>query len=185
MTTEDRRPSAGLNPLARARLDELLEELLERVGAVLDAQDRLRRLLDAVVSMAGDLSLDSVLQRIVTTASELVGARYGALGVLAVAGSTDDRRLREFVTHGLTQEQRDAIGDLPRGHGLLGLIIDQPQPVRLDAIGDQDPPMRARLLSAIPEAASGSRIVLLDLRQVLGQGPLAEGAAFVDRWRRS
>jgi signal transduction histidine kinase len=136
MTTEDRRPSAGLNPLARARLDELLEELLERVGAVLDAQDRLRRLLDAVVSMAGDLSLDSVLQRIVTTASELVGARYGALGVLAVAGSTDDRRLREFVTHGLTQEQRDAIGDLPRGHGLLGLIIDQPQPVRLDAISD-------------------------------------------------
>ena len=126
MTTDDAAPSAGLSPLSRARLDELLQELLERVGEVLDSQDRLRGLLDAVVALAGDLSLDSVLQRIVTTASELVGARYGALGVLVVAGAGDDRRLREFVTHGLTTEERERIGDLPRGHGLLGLIIDQP-----------------------------------------------------------
>jgi signal transduction histidine kinase len=134
--SDEAAPSTGLSPLARARLDELLEEVLERVDEVLEAQDRLRGLLDAVVSLAGDLSLDSVLQRIVTTASELVGARYGALGVLAVAGAGDDRRLREFVTHGLSQVERDRIGDLPRGHGLLGLIIDEPHPVRLDGIGD-------------------------------------------------
>jgi signal transduction histidine kinase len=136
VAADDLGPSTGLSPLARARLDELLEELLERVDEVLEAQDRLRGLLDAVVTLAGDLSLDSVLQRIVTTASELVGARFGALGVLAVAGSSDDRRLREFVTHGLSQADRDRIGDLPRGHGLLGLIIDEPHPVRLDRIGD-------------------------------------------------
>lgn len=136
MAAEEVGPSTGLSPLARARLDELLEELLERVDEVLEAQDRLRGLLDAVVTLAGDLSLDSVLQRIVTTASELVGARFGALGVMAVAGSSDDRRLREFVTYGLSQEDRDRIGDLPRGLGLLGLIIDEPHPVRLDGIGD-------------------------------------------------
>jgi signal transduction histidine kinase len=136
LATDESGPSAGLSPLARARLDELLEELLERVDDVLDTQDRLRGLLDAVVALAADLSLDSVLQRIVTTATELVGARYGALGVLAAAGETDDRRLREFVTHGLSQAERDRIGDLPRGHGLLGLIIDEPHPVRLNSIGD-------------------------------------------------
>jgi signal transduction histidine kinase len=136
MAMDDSGPSAGLSPLARARLDELLQEVLERVGEVLDSQDRLRGLLDAVVALAGDLSLDSVLQRIVTTASELVGARFGALGVLAVAGAEDDRRLREFVTYGLTAQEREQIGDLPRGHGLLGLIIDQPEPVRLDVIAE-------------------------------------------------
>lgn len=130
MTSEER--------LGRARLDELLEEVLQRVGEVLDGQDRLRGLLDAVISLAGDLSLDSVLQRIVTTASELVRARYGALGVLApatIGDSTGQRRLQEFVTYGITDEQRARIGDLPRGHGLLGLIIDDPRPVRLDSIG--------------------------------------------------
>jgi signal transduction histidine kinase len=137
MAAEELGPSAGLDrPLARARLDELLEEILERVDEVLDTQDRLRGLLDAVVSLAGDLSLDSVLQRIVTSASELVGARYGALGVLASTQDTSVRRLREFVTYGLTPAERARIGDLPRGHGLLGLIIDEPHPVRLNRIGE-------------------------------------------------
>ena len=117
-------------------LDDLLQQVLGRVGEVLEARDRLQGLLDAVVSIAGDLSLDSVLQRIVTTASELVGSRYAALGVLATVDVTKERRLREFVTHGLSDEQRQRIGDLPQGHGLLGLIIDEPQPVRLEDIAD-------------------------------------------------
>lgn len=125
-------------PLARARLDELLGELLERVGDVLDSQERTHRLLDAVVALAGDLALDSVLQRIISTACELVGARYGALGVLAAPAEDGQRRLREFVTHGLTGEQRAAIGSLPRGHGLLGQIIDHPVPLRLDTIAGHD-----------------------------------------------
>lgn len=129
-------PSAGLNPLGRLRLEDLLEQLLMRVGEVLETQERLGRLLDAVVALAGDLALDSVLERIVTTASALVGAQYAALGVLAAPGHSGDRRLREFVTDGLTVQQRELIGDLPRGHGLLGLIIDHPEPVRLDRISD-------------------------------------------------
>ena len=91
-------------------------------------QQRLRLLLDAVVAIAGDLSIDSVLQRIVQAASELAGARYAALGVLDVG---PERRLQAFVTHGLTPEQHAAIGTLPTGRGLLGVIIDQPEPLRL------------------------------------------------------
>jgi signal transduction histidine kinase len=128
-------PSAALSPLGRARLDDLLEELLQRVGDVLDTQDRLRGLLDAVVGIAADLSLDSVLQRIVKVACQLADARYGALGVL---GSGPGRRLREFVTHGVSDEQRAQIGDLPQGHGILGVLIDKPEPLRLTSLGDHE-----------------------------------------------
>jgi signal transduction histidine kinase len=107
--------------------------MLQRVQDVMDTQDRLRGLLDAVVGIAADLSLDSVLQRIVRAACQLADAQYGALGVL---GAGPDRRLREFVTHGLTDEQRALIGDLPRGHGILGAIIDRPEPLRLTTIGE-------------------------------------------------
>jgi signal transduction histidine kinase len=127
------RPSSALTPLARARLDELLVELLQRVEDVMNTQDRLRGLLDAVVGIATDLSLASVLERIVRAACQLADAQYGALGVL---GAGPDRRLREFVTHGLTDEQRAAIGDLPRGHGILGVIIDKPAPLRLTNLGE-------------------------------------------------
>jgi signal transduction histidine kinase len=126
-------PSAALTPLSRARLDELLGELLQRVEEVMTTQDRLRGLLDAVVGIATDLSLDSVLERIVRAACQLADARYGALGVL---GAGPDRRLREFVTHGLTDEQRARIGDLPRGHGILGVLIDSPRPLRLTNLGE-------------------------------------------------
>jgi len=109
------------------------------------------RLLDAVVSMAGDLALDSVLSRIVRTASELVGARYAALGVLARGG---DRRLEAVITHGLDDEERARIGDLPSGHGLLGEIIENPHPLRLHDLAahaasygfpPEHPPMRSFL----------------------------------------
>ena len=133
MDEADLRPSAALPPLARARLDELLGELLTRVEDVLDTQERLRVLLDAVVGIAADLDLDSVLERIVRVSCQLADARYGALGVL---GSGSDRRLKQFITYGLTVEQRAAIGDLPRGHGILGVIIDSPEPLRLQKLAD-------------------------------------------------
>ncbi len=126
-------PSAALPPLARARLDDLLGEVLARVGAVLDTQERLRLLLDAVVGIAADLDLGSVLARIVRVSCQLADARYGALGVL---GTGPERRLTQFITHGLTEEQRAAIGDLPSGHGILGVIIDSPEPLRLQRLGD-------------------------------------------------
>jgi signal transduction histidine kinase len=126
-------PSSALTHLSRAPLDELLVELLQRVEDVMNTQEQLRGLLDAVVGIAADLSLDRVLERIVRAACQLADAQYGALGVL---GAGPDRRLREFVTHGLTDEQRSLIGDLPRGHGILGAIIDRPEPLRLTNLGD-------------------------------------------------
>ena len=117
--------------LEGADLDLLLRELLGRVQVVLDESARWELLLDAVVSMAADLGLDALLGRIVEIASRLVDARYAALGVLG-HGSSD--RLHTFVHRGMTDEQVREIGDLPAGHGLLGLLIDRPEPVRLAEI---------------------------------------------------
>jgi len=140
-----------LTPLLGAGLNDLLHELLNRVDELVADQQRLRLLLDAVVVLAADLSLDRVLDRIVEVACDLSGARYGAVGVL---GAGTERRLQAFVTHGLSQAERDRIGDLPRGHGLLGQIIDSPQPLRLHDIAEHTasygfpanhPPMRSFL----------------------------------------
>lgn len=109
-------------------LDELLTEVLGRVTDARDEQVRWRLLLDAIVTMGAGLSIDDLLNRIVEVAKTLAGARYAALGVLASAG---ERRLRLFLTQGLTVEQQILIGDLPSGHGVLGLLIDHPEPVRL------------------------------------------------------
>ncbi len=128
---EEAGPVFDRAPLADVEFDELLREVLSRVHGVLDEQARLRLLLDAVVTMAADLTLDGVLARIVSIASALVDARYAALGVL---GAGPERPLRTFIHHGATPGQVAEIGDLPTGHGLLGLIIDHPEPLRLHDI---------------------------------------------------
>ena len=97
--------------LEGVEFDDLLREVLTRVDGVLDEQARLRLLLDAVVTMAADLSLDGVLSRIVTIASNLVDAQYAALGVLDVGRD----RLRTFIHHGMTDDQVVEIGELPVG----------------------------------------------------------------------
>jgi signal transduction histidine kinase len=117
--------------LTSAPFDELLTEVLSRVKSARDEQVRWRLLLDAVVTMAAGLSLDELLNRIVEIARDLVDAKYAALGVL---GGGSERRLRLFLTTGLTEEQIRRIGDLPTGHGVLGLLIDRPEPVRLHDI---------------------------------------------------
>ncbi|SCF49799.1 Histidine kinase-, DNA gyrase B-, and HSP90-like ATPase [Micromonospora carbonacea] len=122
-------PSLGLSPLSRVRLDELLQEMLDRVGEVVTSRERLRALLDAVVGIGTDLDLRSTLQRIVAAACELVGAKYGALGVIG-----PDRLLHDFITHGIDAELHAKIGDLPHGRGVLGLLIDEPRPVRMPDI---------------------------------------------------
>jgi len=122
-------PSLGLTPLSRVHLDELLQELLDRVGDVVSSRERLRSLLDAVVGISTDLDLRSTLRRIVVSACQLAEARYGALGVIG-----DDRKLVEFITHGISPEERAAIGDLPTGRGVLGLLIEDPRPVRMPDI---------------------------------------------------
>lgn len=124
------RPSLGLGPLSRVRLDELLTEMLDRVGEVMASRERLRALLDAVVGIGTDLDLRSTLQRIVEAACALVGARYGALGVIG----SDRTDLIDFITHGIDPATHAKIGDLPHGRGVLGLLITDPHPVRLPDI---------------------------------------------------
>ncbi|HMG31224.1 MAG TPA: GAF domain-containing protein, partial [Jiangellaceae bacterium] len=128
----DQPPVGPLGATDSAGLDDLLTQLLDRIGEVVATQDRLRGLLDAVMSVTSELSLSAVLDRIVQAACRLAGARYGALGVLDGPG----KQLAEFLTHGLTPEQYVAIGDLPHGRGILGLLIDNPRPIRLDRIAD-------------------------------------------------
>ena len=88
---------------------------------------RLRQLLDAVMAVASELDLPTVLRRITQSAVDLVDARYGALGVLDETGT----RLAEFITIGIDEAGRAAIGPLPEGHGLLGHLIVDATPLRL------------------------------------------------------
>ena len=138
-------------PTPAVEIDGLLHEVLTRVRGVLDEQARSHLLLDAVLTMAADLTLDGVLARIVSVASTLVDARYAALGVLGVGPESP---LRTFVHRGMTPDQVGEIGELPTGHGLLGLIIDRPEPLRLSDIAahpasfgfpPHHPPMRSFL----------------------------------------
>ncbi len=92
----------------------------------------MRRLLDAVVDVGSGLDLPSILRRVVESAADLAGARYGALGVLDPTGT----KLEDFITVGIGDERRAQIGSLPEGHGILGLIIDGDEPVRLDELSD-------------------------------------------------
>jgi len=136
--------------LSRVRLDALIQELLGRIDEMVDSGERLRALLDAVVGIGADLDLNSILDRIVTAACELVGARYGALGVVGPSG----KRLARFITHGVTPEEIAAIGPYPEGHGILGLLIEHPEPLRLTDLAEHPrsfgfppnhPPMRTFL----------------------------------------
>ena len=135
--------------LPQLRLDELLAELQGRLQAVLDTRDRMRGLLEAVIAISSGLDLESTLRRIVETAVELVDATYGALGVIGSGG-----RLAEFIPVGLTEEQIGHIDHWPEGHGLLGLLIKDPRPLRLPRISGHaessgfpagHPPMRSFL----------------------------------------
>jgi len=116
---------------------------------VSDGQDRKDVLLEAGLALASELSLPVVLQRIVDLAAQVTDARYGALGVIGEGGE-----LEEFITTGLSARQRKAIGALPRGRGILGLLIQQPRPIRILNIADHaksvgfpahHPPMRSFL----------------------------------------
>jgi signal transduction histidine kinase len=88
---------------------------------------RLERLVVAASSLITEVSLEGVLERVVEVAAEVIGARYAAIGVLA----PDGRLLESFITRGIDAEQRALIGDLPRGHGILGLVIRAAKPIRL------------------------------------------------------
>ena len=97
------------------------------MGDSTGSPERAGALYSSMIAIAEGLDLDATLRRVVEVASELVDARYGALGVLDEAGTG----LARFVTTGLDDDTRARIGDLPRGLGLLGELIRRPEPLRL------------------------------------------------------
>lgn len=117
--------------LPHLRLDDLLSELQSRLEAVLATRDRVHALLEAVVSVGSDLDLETVLRRIVETATTLVDASFGALGVVG-----QERTLVQFIPVGLSEEEIAKIEHWPHGLGLLGLLIKEPRPLRLAHISD-------------------------------------------------
>ncbi len=144
-------PGAENRPdlLPHLQLDELLSELQARLQVVLGTRDRMRGLLEAVVAIGSGLDLESTLRRIVETAVGLVDATYGALGVIG-----EGKRLAEFIPVGLTEDEIGRIHHWPEGRGLLGLLIDDPRPLRLADISqhpassgfpDGHPPMHSFL----------------------------------------
>lgn len=97
-----------------------------------DQLNRLRVLVNAGIALSSELSLDALLQRIIETAAEITGAGYAALGVIDKTGQA----LERFLTTGIDAETHTAIGDLPHGRGILGVLIRDVQPLRLHDIAD-------------------------------------------------
>nr|WP_229820960.1 GAF domain-containing sensor histidine kinase [Streptomyces ruber] len=130
-------------------MDALLSELQEHVERVRGGRDRMQTLLDAVMAVGSDLDLEDLLRRIVQSAADLVDAEYGALGVLGEEGT-----IRQFITVGMDQGTIARIGHYPEGQGILGLLIREPHPLRLEDLGEHPeavgfppghPPMRTFL----------------------------------------
>lgn len=145
--------------LSQSRLRELVTEVQDRVeNIVADSRDRMDALLDAVLAVSSGLELDSTLQRIVEAAIDLVDARYGAMGVIAANGG-----LSQFVSVGIDDAARERIGSLPTGRGVLGVVIEENKPLRLEDLSrhplsvgfpPNHPPMRTFL--GVPVRARGA-----------------------------
>jgi signal transduction histidine kinase len=133
------RPAAGEHPRHAERVVSPMARLIASDLALdaartraEEARARTGRLVEAGLALASEPRLDHLLSRIVEAARDVLGARYAALGVLDATGT----ELAEFVTAGLTDEERLAIGDLPRGRGLLGVLIRDARPLRLERMAD-------------------------------------------------
>jgi signal transduction histidine kinase len=137
-------PAQSMDPIGDPRLsvellmgdlglsiDQLMRQLVDQASVIMNAQDRLRRLLHANRSIVQELSLPAVLHRIVDTARDVAGARYAALGVIGADGL-----LEQFLHVGLDDDAVQAIGELPKGRGVLGALIEDPKPIRLTRIAD-------------------------------------------------
>ncbi|KHL01451.1 GAF domain-containing sensor histidine kinase [Sinomonas humi] len=131
------------------RLQGLLREFVSRAEELMRLQEHMNGLLSAVVSIAEDLALQPVLERVVESARVLVGARYGALGVIA-----EGHTLSHFVTAGTDEETAQLLRELTSGQGALGELLRDPRPVRLHDLRDlsvsaafpaDDPPLHTLL----------------------------------------
>jgi len=139
-------------------------------------EHRLARLIEAGRGLLSELDLETVLDRLLQTAADLTGARYVALGVL----DEGRRELARFLTRGIDEDIHRAIGDLPRGRGLLGVLIEDPRPLRLDDVGDHPrsygfppahPPMRSFL--GVPILIRGEAYGNLYLTEKAGGEPFS------------
>jgi len=142
-----------------------------------DLDQRRRALVEAGIAITSELSLDAVLQTLVRIAAELTEARYSALGVIDRGG----HELERFVTYGIDDATRAAIGELPRGQGILGVLIDDARPLRLDdlmrdprAVGfpPNHPPMRSFL--GVPVMTKGVAFGNLYLAEKRPDGSFTE-----------
>ncbi len=114
----------------RSELERTIADLVEAAQRVLATQSRLRSLLHANRVIVEGLDLAETLRRIAQAAVELVGAQYGALGVIGGGG------LEQFIHVGLSEQDAAAIGHLPEGHGLLGAVIESGEAIRLEHLHD-------------------------------------------------
>lgn len=136
--------------VSQDRLGELLVEVQDRVESIVaGTRERMDALLDAVLAVSLGLDLGTTLRQIVQAAIDLVDARYGALGVLGEGGM-----LSQFVHVGIDDPTRELIGPLPTGHGVLGVVIEENKPLRLEDLSQHPmsigfpphhPPMRTFL----------------------------------------
>ncbi len=135
-----------------------------------DYEDKLRRLLDVGRGLVGELDAEVVLERILEEARDLTGARYAALGVLDETRS----ELERFLTVGIDAATHRAIGDLPRGRGVLGVLIDDPRPQRLSDVGEH--PRSYGFPAAHPEMHSFLGVPIVVRGQAWGNLYLTEKA---------
>ena len=126
-------PALKFPDVPKLELDDLIDQLVDRAQGVKRAQGRLRELLRAIAAVTGELSLEQVLRNVVDAACDLAGAQYAALGVIG-----DDGGLDQFIHIGMDVETADRIGHLPEGKGLLGALIRDPRPIRLEHMTDDD-----------------------------------------------
>ncbi len=140
--------------LSPTLLRDLLGEVQDRTGEIVGStRERMDALLDAVMAVASGLDLAATLRQIVDAAMDLVDAQYGALGVLGEGGM-----LSQFVNAGIDAADRELIGPLPTGHGVLGVVIEDIKPLRLDDLSlhpmsagfpPHHPPMKSFLGAAV------------------------------------
>ncbi|MCW2839580.1 MAG: histidine kinase [Aeromicrobium sp.] len=124
-------PPRASSPGPKLEFETLLSHLVERADEMVRSQSRLRDLIRVNNDLTSNLDLATVLRKIVEIGTELIEARYGAMGVIA-----DDQTLDQFITVGIDDETIARIGHLPEGKGLLGALIADPEPIRLATLAD-------------------------------------------------
>jgi signal transduction histidine kinase len=161
----------------------LVGSIQSQLDELVGARDQMERLLRVIVGLASDLNLDATLHRIVTAAMELTGAGYGALGVLGPDGT-----LVSFLHSGMDEATAARVGHLPVGKGVLGVLLDEPVPLRLEdlnahpaAVGfpAHHPPMRALL--GVPITIRKNMFGSLYLTEPAGRRAFSESDEVVAR----